>query len=297
MATAGSGISIVAFPWLVLQHHNSARDASVVALAMTLPLVLSTLVAGAAVDYFGRRRVSLISDSLSGAAVAAVPLIALGARRGRAQPSGAGRPGLLRGRVRPGRDDGARVDAARGRRPGGLVAGPHQQRLRGGSQPGLHRGPGHRRPDDRHGRRHQHDVDDGRAVRAVHPGDRVAAARGHRQARAARPCPTGVVSGIVEGLALRLEHAGAPDARLDRPGRHRAVPADGKRAVSEVLHRPPPTRAAGLGVDGARVRRRGGSARLRRAVETSAAAHGRADGDPHLRRGDGRSSRSCRRCR
>lgn len=62
MATAGSGISIVAFPWLALQHHNSARDASAVALAMTLPLVLSTLVAGAAVDFFGRRRVSLISD-------------------------------------------------------------------------------------------------------------------------------------------------------------------------------------------------------------------------------------------
>ncbi len=76
MATAGSGISIVAFPWLALQHHNSARDASAVALAMTLPLVLSTLVAGAAVDFFGRRRVSLVSDSLSGTAVAAVPLIA-----------------------------------------------------------------------------------------------------------------------------------------------------------------------------------------------------------------------------
>lgn len=76
MATAGSGISIVAFPWLALQHHNSARDAAAVALAMTLPLVLSTLVAGAAVDFFGRRRVSLVSDSLSGTAVSAVPLIA-----------------------------------------------------------------------------------------------------------------------------------------------------------------------------------------------------------------------------
>lgn len=75
-ATAGSGISIVAFPWLALQHHDSARDASAVALAMTLPLVLSTLVAGAAVDSFGRRRVSLVSDSLSATAVTAVPLIA-----------------------------------------------------------------------------------------------------------------------------------------------------------------------------------------------------------------------------
>jgi MFS family permease len=77
MATAGTGISIVAFPWLALQHHDSARDASVVAAAMTLPLVLSTLVAGTAVDFFGRRRVSLVSDALSGTAVAVIPLTAL----------------------------------------------------------------------------------------------------------------------------------------------------------------------------------------------------------------------------
>ena len=76
MATGGTGISIVAFPWLALQHRDSAKDASIVAAAMTLPLVLSTLVAGTAVDFFGRRRISLVSDSLSGTAVAAVPLIA-----------------------------------------------------------------------------------------------------------------------------------------------------------------------------------------------------------------------------
>lgn len=76
LATTGTGISIIAFPWLALQHHGSARDASVVAAAMTLPLVGSTLVAGTAVDSFGRRRVSLVSDALSGAAVASVPLLA-----------------------------------------------------------------------------------------------------------------------------------------------------------------------------------------------------------------------------
>ncbi len=77
MATAGTGISIIAFPWLALQHRDSARDASIVAAAMTLPLVFSTLVAGTAVDFFGRRRVSLVSDSLSCTAVAAVPLTAV----------------------------------------------------------------------------------------------------------------------------------------------------------------------------------------------------------------------------
>src|ERR1700741_1335383 len=73
MATAGTGISIVAFPWLALQHHDSAKDASIVAAAMTLPLVLSPLVAGTAVDVFGRRRLSLVSDSLPGAAVSPLP--------------------------------------------------------------------------------------------------------------------------------------------------------------------------------------------------------------------------------
>lgn len=74
-ATAGTGISLVAFPWLALQHHGNARDASIVAVAMTLPLVGATLIAGTAVDFFGRRRVSLISDTLSGTAVATVPLL------------------------------------------------------------------------------------------------------------------------------------------------------------------------------------------------------------------------------
>jgi H+ antiporter protein len=77
MATAGTGISIVAFPWLALQHDDSAKDASIVAAAMAVPLVLSTLVAGTGVDFFGRRRVSLVADSLSGVGVAAVPLIGL----------------------------------------------------------------------------------------------------------------------------------------------------------------------------------------------------------------------------
>ncbi|WP_204806710.1 MFS transporter [Mycobacterium riyadhense] len=76
MACAGNGISIVAFPWLVLQRDGSAGQASIVAGAATLPLLFSTLVAGTAVDYFGRRWVSMVSDALSGASVTAVPLVA-----------------------------------------------------------------------------------------------------------------------------------------------------------------------------------------------------------------------------
>ncbi|BBY76009.1 putative multidrug-efflux transporter [Mycolicibacterium parafortuitum] len=77
MAGAGNGISLVAFPWLVLQRNGSALDASVVAMAGTLPLLAATLIAGAAVDFLGRRRVSMISDALSALSVAAVPLLAL----------------------------------------------------------------------------------------------------------------------------------------------------------------------------------------------------------------------------
>ncbi len=77
MAGAGNGISMIAFPWLVLQRNGSAWEASLVAMAGTLPLLASTVIAGAAVDYIGRRRVSMISDVLSGLSVAAVPVIAL----------------------------------------------------------------------------------------------------------------------------------------------------------------------------------------------------------------------------
>ncbi|MEU0498661.1 MFS transporter [Mycobacterium sp. NPDC006124] len=76
-AGAGNGVSMVAFPWLVLQRNGSAVDASIVAMAGTLPLLVATLMAGAAVDYLGRRRVSMISDALSAVSVAAVPVIAL----------------------------------------------------------------------------------------------------------------------------------------------------------------------------------------------------------------------------
>ncbi|HZA10533.1 MFS transporter [Mycobacterium sp.] len=77
VAAAGNGISIVAFPWLVLQRNGSALDASIVAGAASLPLLFSTLIAGTAVDFLGRRRISIISDVFSGATVAAIPVLAL----------------------------------------------------------------------------------------------------------------------------------------------------------------------------------------------------------------------------
>ncbi|MBI3226882.1 MAG: MFS transporter [Mycolicibacterium cosmeticum] len=77
MAGSGNGISMIAFPWLVLQRNGSALDASIVAMAGTLPLLASTVIAGTAVDYIGRRRVSMIADGLSALSVIGVPVVAL----------------------------------------------------------------------------------------------------------------------------------------------------------------------------------------------------------------------------
>ena len=60
-------------------------------------------------------------------------------------------------------------------------------------------GPGHRRPDDRDGRRHHHDVDHRRGVRVVHPGDLRSAARRRRQAAHRGPARRSGVRGSRRG--------------------------------------------------------------------------------------------------
>jgi len=77
LASAGNGISLVAFPWLVLQRTGSATEASIVAGAGTLPLLFATLIAGTAVDFLGRRRVAMLADAMSALSVAAIPVLAL----------------------------------------------------------------------------------------------------------------------------------------------------------------------------------------------------------------------------
>ena len=76
-AAGGNSISLIAFPWLVLQRNGSASEASLVAGAASLPLLFSTMIAGTAVDYLGRQRISIASDVLSGTTVAAVPVLAI----------------------------------------------------------------------------------------------------------------------------------------------------------------------------------------------------------------------------
>ena len=64
LAAAGNGISLVAFPWLVLERTGSATEAAVVAGAGTLPLLFATLIAGVGVDFLGRRRVAMLADAM-----------------------------------------------------------------------------------------------------------------------------------------------------------------------------------------------------------------------------------------
>lgn len=73
----GNGIAMVAIPWLVLDLTGSAAAAGLVAALSTLPALLVIPAVGAAVDRFGRRRVSIVSDIASAVSVIAYPLVGL----------------------------------------------------------------------------------------------------------------------------------------------------------------------------------------------------------------------------
>ena len=75
VSVTGSAVTLMGVPWFVLQSTGSAADAGVVAFCAMLPVVLSALAAGPAVDRVGRRRVSIVSDLVCGLAVGAVPLL------------------------------------------------------------------------------------------------------------------------------------------------------------------------------------------------------------------------------
>jgi MFS family permease len=76
LSGTAAGITMVAFPWLVLQTTGDATAAATIAAVTAVPLLLSMLVTGSAVDMLGRRRVAVASDLLSMTAVATVPVLA-----------------------------------------------------------------------------------------------------------------------------------------------------------------------------------------------------------------------------
>jgi len=72
-----NGVVTIAVPWLVLDLTGSVANAGIVAAVSALPGILASPLAGWAVDHFGRRIVSIVSDLLSAISVAAIPLVAM----------------------------------------------------------------------------------------------------------------------------------------------------------------------------------------------------------------------------
>jgi MFS family permease len=71
-----NGVVTIAVPWLVLDRTGSVAAAGLVAAISALPGILAAPLSGWAVDHFGRRIVSIISDLLSAISVAAIPIVA-----------------------------------------------------------------------------------------------------------------------------------------------------------------------------------------------------------------------------
>jgi MFS family permease len=76
LSGTANGITMVAFPWLVLQTTGDARATATIAAVTALPLLASMLFAGAVVDALGRRTVAIIADVLSMLSVLLVPVLA-----------------------------------------------------------------------------------------------------------------------------------------------------------------------------------------------------------------------------
>lgn len=80
-ANGASGVAnamvMITIPWLVLQRTGSPASAGLVMALASLPGIVASPVVGWAVDRFGRRLVSIVSDILSAASVAAIPLVAM----------------------------------------------------------------------------------------------------------------------------------------------------------------------------------------------------------------------------
>ena len=75
VSLSGTAMTLLAVPWFVLVTTGSAGRTGVVAACETVPLVLASGLGGPLVDRLGARRAAVLSDVLSAAAVALVPLL------------------------------------------------------------------------------------------------------------------------------------------------------------------------------------------------------------------------------
>jgi MFS family permease len=77
LSLLGNSIAGVALPLIVLQITGSALGAGTVAAASAVPAVLAGLLMGVVIDRINRRTSSVVTDLISAAAIAALPLIDL----------------------------------------------------------------------------------------------------------------------------------------------------------------------------------------------------------------------------
>ena len=75
ISVAGNSLTQLGVPWFVLQTTGSPAKAGIVAFCTMLPVVVSALAGGPLIDRLGRLRVSMTSDLVCAATVAAVPLL------------------------------------------------------------------------------------------------------------------------------------------------------------------------------------------------------------------------------
>ena len=75
LSLLGNSIAAVALPLIVLQVTGSALSAGVVAAATAVPAVLAGLFMGVVIDRINRRTSSVVTDLVSAASVAALPII------------------------------------------------------------------------------------------------------------------------------------------------------------------------------------------------------------------------------
>jgi MFS family permease len=76
VSAAGSALTALAVPWLVLQRTGSPARMGVVAACAIVPAVASALAGGVITDRAGSRAASAAADLLAGAAVTGVPVLA-----------------------------------------------------------------------------------------------------------------------------------------------------------------------------------------------------------------------------
>ncbi|MGL5829018.1 MAG: MFS transporter, partial [Angustibacter sp.] len=75
LSLVGNGIVSVIIPWLVLTRTGDVRQAGLVAAAAVIALMASSLLGGALIDRWGRRRMTAAADALSALSIASIAVL------------------------------------------------------------------------------------------------------------------------------------------------------------------------------------------------------------------------------